>query len=62
MKEEYDQVQNKIVTTATEKGVQIGIRSIKKTGADGKEYNVNMYGKQAQEYIVQNLDNILNGK
>ena len=62
LKDEYDQVQNKTVTTATEKGVQIGIRSIKRARDDGREYTVNMYGKQAQEYIVQNLDNILNGK
>lgn len=60
--EEFSQEFNKTVTLPTDKGHQIGIRAERRNSATGVEYMYVIYGKQAQEYIVQNMATILNGK
>ena len=46
----------------TEKGSQIGIRSERRISSRGAEYVLVIYGKQAQEYIVQNMEKIIYGE
>ena len=46
----------------TEKGIELGIRTEKRSYNGGVEYIVVIYGKQAQEYIVQNMEKILSGE
>lgn len=58
--EEFSQEFNKLITLPTDKGLQTGIRAERRTGARGVEYMIVLYNKQAQEYIVQNMKNILN--
>lgn len=60
--EEFSQELNKTVTLPTEKGSQIGIRAEKRTSLNGTEYMLVLYGKEAQEYMVQNMEGILNGE
>ena len=60
--EQFSQEYNKNVTLPTEKGNQIGIRAEKRNGSKGVEYMLVIYGKQAQEYIVQNMAAILNDR
>ena len=62
LKEEYSQDFDKMAKFPTEAGKQIGIYMEKRTGSMGREYHVVMYGKNAQEYIVQNLEKILSGE
>lgn len=52
----------KIVTMPTQKGIQLGIRAERRNNSKGMEYMLLIYGKQAQEYIVQNLEKILCGE
>ena len=47
------------MTVPTEKGVQLGIRRERRTNSQGKDYIRVMYNRQAQEYIIQNMENIL---
>ena len=58
--EEFRQEFNKTVTLPTEKGSQIGIRAERRNSLRGEDYMLVIYGKQAQEYIVQNMETILN--
>ena len=60
--EEFSQELNKTVTLPTEKGSRIGIRAEKRTSLNGTEYMLVLYGKEAQEYMVQNMEMILNGE
>lgn len=57
--ERYD---NKMHRVPTEKGLQLGIRTEEKTRKNGMAYLLTIYGKQAQEFIVENLGLILDGK
>ncbi|MCD8132040.1 MAG: hypothetical protein LUE16_12365, partial [Lachnospiraceae bacterium] len=52
----------KNVTEPTEKGLLTGIRSERRRSMAGAEYIRVIYGKKAQEFIVQNLEQILNGE
>ena len=52
----------KVITLPTQKGEQIGIRAEKRDNSRGVDYMLLIYGKQAQEYIVQNLEKILSGE
>lgn len=56
---EFDRQSNTKRTVSTEKGKNLGISETAKIGKNGNEYTVIVYGKQAQEYIVQNLARIL---
>lgn len=47
---------------ATEKGKSIGIIAEKKLNAYGNEYFVNLYNKDAQTFVLQNLEKILQEK
>lgn len=49
------------MTVSTEKGTGIGIRSEKQTNAQGIGYIRIIYGKQAQEFLVRNMEAILSG-
>ena len=62
IKEEYSQEVDKTITLPTEKGIQIGIRAERRSSSKGIEYMLVIYNKQAQEYIVQNLEKILYGE
>ena len=62
LQEEYSQEFENTITLATEKGTQIGIRSERRTSSSGREYIVVIYGKQAQEYIVNNMEKIIYGE
>ena len=43
----------------TSEGLELGICSTSKTGLDGKDYNINLYYKPAQEFLIDNLEDIL---
>lgn len=60
--EEYRQEFGKSITLPSEKGIQIGIRTEKRTNSRGMDYMSIIYGKQAQEYIVKNMKAILSGE
>lgn len=60
--EQYSQEFNKTITMPTEKGIQLGIRAERRSSRRGVEYMLIVYGKPAQEYIVQNMENILYGE
>lgn len=60
--EEYSKELNKTITVPTEKGLQLGIRAEKRVGSSGMEYLLVIYGRQAQEYIVQNIEKIFSFK
>ncbi len=47
---------------STEKGKAIGIRTEKRTLRNGESYYVALYNQQAQEFIVRNLEKLLNGE
>lgn len=59
--EEFRQELNKKITLPTEKGTQLGIRAERRSSSKGEGYMLLIYGKQAQEYIVQNMRAILSG-
>ena len=60
--EEYNEQFQKNITLPTEKGVLLGIRGEKRTNRQGKDYIRVLYNKQAQEYIVKNMEAILGEK
>lgn len=62
LQEEYSQELNKTITVPTPKGLQLGIRAERRVGSSGMEYMLVIYGRQAQEYIVQNIEKILSFK
>lgn len=57
--EEFSQEFNKKITLPTEKGTRLGIRAERRNSTGGADYLLLIYGKQAQEYIVQNMKDIL---
>ena len=59
--EVHDQELGKVVTVPTEKGKSLGIWAEKRVSLHGTEYILVVYGKQAQEYIVQHLGEIVQG-
>ena len=60
--EEFSQEFNKKITLPTEKGIRLGIRTERRSSVRGEDYMLLIYGKQAQEYIVQNMKAILSGE
>lgn len=50
---------NKIRTVVTEKGNEIGIKTELRTNSRGMEYPYIIYGREAQEFIVANMDKVL---
>lgn len=62
LQEEYSREFNKTITLPTEKGSQIGIRAERGNSSRGVEYMLVIYGKQAQEYIVKNMEKIIYGE
>lgn len=60
--EEFNQELNKNVTMPTEKGINLGIRAERRSSLRGVDYMLVIYGKQAQEYIVSNMEAILSGE
>lgn len=59
LQDEYSQEFNKTITLPTEKGIRLGIRAERRSSSRGVEYMLVIYGKQAQEYLVQNMERIL---
>lgn len=59
--DEYDP-ENQKKTKTTALGEQFGLYMEPRTSARGQEYNVIMYSRKAQEFIVQHMETILNGK
>ncbi len=59
LSEGYEEGNGKKRTINTEKGISIGIKSERRYHADGTGYNYISYGKEAQEFIVSNMDRIL---
>lgn len=61
--QEEDNIEfKKIITMPTQKGTQLGIRAERRSNGSGMNYIILIYGKQAQEYIVQNIEKILRGE
>lgn len=58
--EEYDQVFNQKKAITTPEGEAFGLYMETRTSANGNPYDVVMYSKQAQEYIVHYMETILN--
>lgn len=62
LQEEHSQEFDKTITVPTEKGIKLGIRAERRSNSRGVEYMLVIYGKQAQEYIVHNMEKILYGE
>ncbi|MDD7298165.1 hypothetical protein [Fibrobacter intestinalis] len=60
--EVFNQEFQKNVTMPTEKGRRIGIRAERMVNLKGTDYMYVVYNKQAQEYIVQNMEAILHSE
>lgn len=52
----FEKFENKTFKVPTDKGLQLGIRTEERVRADGTGYLVTLYGQQAQEFIVENLE------
>ena len=52
----YEKYENKTFKVSTHKGLQLGIRIEERVRADGAGYVITLYGQQAQEFIVDNLE------
>lgn len=59
LKEGFDDVLQKVVTMPTEKGEQIGIRTERKKSLNGNEYLLILYGREAQEFVVRHVEEIM---
>lgn len=55
----FNKFENKTFKVPTDKGLQVGIRTEERVRADGAGYVVTLYGQQAQEFIVDNLEAML---
>ncbi len=53
---------NRKSTISTNKGKEIGIRTIIRTSSKGIKSGYPLYGKKAQEFIVANMSEILKGR
>ncbi len=60
--EEYNPVFNQKSTKTTQAGEEFGLYMEQRTSAKGYEYFTVMYSQKAQEYIVHNMEAILNGE
>lgn len=54
----YEEFGN-IFKVPTEKGIDLGMRTEERIGVSGKRYIVTVYGRKAQEYIVNHIKQIL---
>ena len=59
--DEYNNENKKVRTNPTEKGEKLGLYTVNKIGISGRPYVYILYNQNAQEYIVKNLESILNG-
>ena len=62
LKEEIDAYTGKRASLATPEGEAFGIYTEKRTSMYGRDYSVNLYTRKAQEYLVENMEAILNGE
>lgn len=53
---------NKTVNRPTEKGEKLGLYSERRASMYGRDYTVVLYNQRAQEFIVNNMEAILNGE
>lgn len=61
LEEQRDET-GKIVSVASEKGNSIGIYSEMRSSMYGRPYMAVIYGKMAQEFIVEHLEKIIDGE
>ena len=52
----------KAYSVPTQKGESIGIRSEVRKSMRGVDYMATIYGKEAQKFIVKNIDKIMTGE
>lgn len=62
LNEHMDMVSGKKNTVPTEKGMRLGIYLEERTSLRGDCYQVVVYNKEAQEFLIKNLEAILNGE
>lgn len=62
LQEEDDIEFKKTITMPTPRGIQLGIRTERRRNSRGMDYVMLIYGKETQEYIVQNLEKVLRGE
>lgn len=62
LREEVNPRNNYKIPCITEKGKRIGLYLEHRTSVNGNEYDIVMYSRQAQEFIVKNLERIVNGE
>lgn len=60
--EEVDKYTGKKTNIPTDKGKELGIYLEERTSMRGENYNVVMYDQKAQEFLVHNLEAIVNGE
>ncbi|MCD8149956.1 MAG: hypothetical protein LUE92_10430 [Clostridiales bacterium] len=60
--EKVNRESGKTQTLPAEKGTQIGIRAERRVSFNGAEYFLVLYDRQAQEFIVDNMETILHGE
>lgn len=60
--DEYEEGTGQKKTRTTPKGEQFGLYMEPRVSARGQEYNIIMYSRRAQEFIVQHMEAILNGE
>ena len=62
LKDEADHYTGRKVCVVTPEGNDFGLYMEKRTSYYGRDYTVVLYGRSAQEYIVRNMEAILNGE
>ena len=62
LSETEDRITGKKKTLISPEGEAFGLYPEHRTSINGKEYDVIMYSQKAQEYIVKNLEAIINGE
>lgn len=62
LEDHIDSVNNKKETVVTARGIDFGLYMQPRVSLYGREYTVILYGRSAQEYIVRNMEAILNGE
>lgn len=60
--DEHDSVTGQKKTKTTPKGEQFGLYMEPRVSARGQEYNIIMYNRHAQEFLVQHMEKIISEK
>ena len=63
LEEAYDKDLEVNYKSVTEKGKELGLSNRRvESGLGGRSYIAVLFGKEAQEYVVNNMEKILNGE